>query len=162
MKNIKALIFIFIAMSVAVVSLSQEKTAAEVKKMVESQNYIFKAETMIPQSGSSKMLSSEYDLTVTTNKIISYLPYFGRAYVPIMPGEGGIKFTSTDFEYKKSKDGQEWEILIRPNDADGVRQLHLSIFENGKATLSVVNTNRQGISYHGYVTEGTIKEKKAF
>jgi hypothetical protein len=141
------------------IASAQEKTAAEIKQIVESQNYIFKAETVIPQSGSSRVLTPEYDLTVSGKKIISYLPYFGRAYAPVLPGEGGIKFTSTDFEYKKAKDGDKWEITIQPNDVNDVRQMHLTVFDNGRATLNVTNTNRQGISYNGYIKEG---EKKAF
>ncbi len=162
MKNIKALIFFFIMMLSAIVSLSQEKTAAEVNKILEAKNYIFKAEQMLPQTGSSRVLTPEYDLTVTTNKIISYLPYFGRAYTPVLPGEGSIKFTSTDFEYKKVRDKDQWEITIRPNDASDVRQMNLTVFDNGRATLNVTNTNRQGISYHGYITEGKTKVKKVF
>ncbi len=149
-------------MSIAIVSLSQEKTAAEVNKMLESQTYIFNAEQMLPQTGSSRTLTPGYDLSITSNKIISYLPYIGRSHAPVISGDGGIKFTSTDFEYKKGRDKDQWEITITPNDANDVRQMDLSVFDNGRATLNVTSTKRQGISYHGHITEGTMKEKKAF
>jgi hypothetical protein len=162
MKKTRTILFLFVAVAFSIIAFAQEKSATEIKQIVESQNYIFKAETVIPQSGSSRVLTPEYDLTVSCNKVISYLPYFGRAYTPVLPGEGGIKFTSTDFEYKKTKDGDKWEITIQPNDVNYVRQMHLTVFDNGKASLNVINTNRQGIAYHGYIKEGMMKEKKAF
>jgi hypothetical protein len=116
-----------------------------------------------PQTGSTRQLSPDYDLTITKDTIISYLPYFGRAYVaPVDPAQGGIKFTSTNFEYKQAKDNKAWQITIKPKDTPDVHQLYLSIFDNGYATLQVISTNRQGISFNGYIEEGKVKEKKAF
>ncbi len=37
---------------------------------------------------------------VMGDSIVTYLPYFGRAYsVPVNLSQGGIQFTSTDFDY---------------------------------------------------------------
>jgi hypothetical protein len=165
MKNIKTFLVFFTINILAGLSIvkAQEKTPDEIKKIVESQNYIFKAQMVYPQSGSSRSLTSDYDLTITRDTIISFLPYFGRAYsAPVDPTKGGIKFTSTDFEYKPTKDGKSWGITIKPKDAPDVQQLYLDIFDNGNATLRVTSTNRQSISFNGYVKEGPPKGKKAF
>ncbi len=165
MKNIKQILFPLVIAMLAITTAAnaQDKKPEEVKKMVESKNYIFIAQRVIPRSSSSRILTTDYDLTVTGDSVISYLPYFGRAYsAPLDPTKGGIQFTSTKFEYKQIKDGDEWEITIRPKDAADVQELYLTIFDNGRATLAVNNTNRQSISFNGYVKEGREKEKKAF
>ena len=153
MKTLKIFLLFFITIVAGSLSLkAQEKDPAELKKMIESKNFIFKAQTAFPQSGNSRMLTSEYDLTVSGDKVISYLPYFGRAYTaPANSAEGGIKFTSTDFSYEMKQDKKGWQVIINPKDASGVQQLDLDISENGYATLRVNNTNRQGISFYGRI-----------
>ena len=66
-------------------SMRKERLAAKiagVKKMIENRNYVFQANLAYPQRGGSISLrSGEYDLRVSKDSVISYLPYFGRAYV---------------------------------------------------------------------------------
>jgi hypothetical protein len=162
MKNSRSFILLAILIGATQFTFGQNKTSDETKRIVESQNYIFKADRVVPQSGSSQFLTSDYDLTVLKSKIISYLPYFGRAYAPVLPGESGIKFTSRAFNYSVSKKGDKWEVLIQPDDVTGVQQMHLTIFDNGTASLYVINTNRESISYQGYIKEGRAVQKKAF
>jgi hypothetical protein len=141
---------------------AQKLDAASVKKIVESKNFIFKAEYVYPQSGRSRYLASEYDVSVVNNKVVSYLPYFGRAYTaPVNPAEGGIKFTSTKFDYSITQKKDKWEIRIKPRDVSDVQDMFLTVFDNGRAGLRVNNTNRQNISFDGYIIEGK-QEKKAF
>ena len=67
---------------------------------------------------------------------------------------GGLNFTSTEFQYNlKSKKKGGWDITIKPTDIKDVRQMFLSIGENGYASLQVISNNRQTISYYGYITE---------
>ena len=165
MKNRKASL-ILLAINIlagSLIATAQKKSPEEMKKIVESKNYVFKAQWVNPQAGTSRQLTSDYDLTIAGDTVISYLPYFGRAYVaPINPSEGGIKFTSTQFDYKLSNDGKSWKVMIQPKDAPEVQQLYLDIFDNGKATLQVISTNRQSISFNGYVEENKAKRKRAF
>lgn len=126
---------------------------AQVKNLVDSQNYVFVAQSAMPMSGRVRQLTPDFDLKVTKNSIVSYLPYFGRAYTPpIDPTKGGIQFTSKDFEYTatpKSKGG--WDVLIKPKDYRDVQQMNLSISSTGYATLQVTSTSRQPISFNGYI-----------
>jgi hypothetical protein len=132
----------------------KEKKAAAIKNIVEARNYVFKAQTALPASGSTRQLTSDFDLRVSKDTIISDLPYFGRAYTaPLNPAEGPLRFTSTDFQYaatNKKKGG--WDIIITPKDLQDPRQLTLSIFDNGSASVVVTSYNRQPISFNGYVT----------
>jgi len=165
MRNKKTflLILTFLISSCLLTIKAQDKNAGEVKKIVESKNYIFKAQSASPQTGSIRQLTSDYDLTISGSKVISYLPYFGRAYTaPIDPSEGGIKFTSTNFEYTAAKNSKGWEIMIRPKDAPEVQQLYLNVYDNGTASLNVISTNRQSISFNGNIKEGKAEQKKGF
>jgi hypothetical protein len=127
---------------------------AQIKAIVEAQNYVFKAQTALPAAGSVRQLTSDFDLRVSKDTIVSYLPYFGRAYTaPLNPSEGPLHFTSTKFDYIKSinrKGG--WNVTIIPKDLQDPRQLTLTIFDNGTASVIVNSYNRQAISFNGYVT----------
>jgi hypothetical protein len=139
---------------VAIQAQGRKDKKAQIKSIVEAQNYVFKAQTALPTSGSTRQLTSDFDLRVSKDTIISDLPYFGRAYTaPLNPSEGPLRFTSTDFQYtvsNRKKGG--WEVIITPKDVQDPRQLTMSIFDNGYASVVVTSYNRQPISFNGYVT----------
>jgi hypothetical protein len=145
-------------------STKKEKQAAKVaavKKMIDDGNYVFEANIAYPERGGSRQLTSEYDLKVVKDSVTAFLPYFGQAYMAPNPGEteGGIKFTSTNFNYttKQRKNGN-WEISIKPKDKNvldwrDVQQLRLDVSEDGYANLQVISTSRDPISFSGYLKE---------
>jgi len=152
MKKVKALVSLFIVMMAVSFSTSaQEKDPVSLQNMIESKNFVFKARTAFPQSGSSQLLTSQYDLTFTGDKLVSFLPFFGRAYSVSPADDGGIKFTSTNFNYTTKKTKKGWSITITPKDANGVQQLFLDISTSGYANLQVNSANRQNISFAGVV-----------
>ena len=134
--------------------------AEETARIINSMNYVFKAEHVNPFAGGGKELSSEYDVTVSKGKIVIFLPYFGTAYsAPLDVSEGGIKLTATHFDYKatQNKNGS-WNIVIKPTEKDmsGVKDaqlLRLSISADGFASLQVMCLNRESISFTGYIDE---------
>ncbi|HEV7621823.1 MAG TPA: DUF4251 domain-containing protein, partial [Flavisolibacter sp.] len=84
--------------------------------LINSRDFIFKAQTVLPLSGSFRNLTSEYDVVVSPDSVNANLPYFGRAYTaPIGESSGGINFISTNYEYnvKPWKKGS-WQITIVP------------------------------------------------
>ena len=133
-------------------------TSVEVKNVVDSSQFTFVAERVTPLRGSTRYLTSTYDVTVKKDTIKSYLPYFGRAYQAILdPSKGAIEFVSSNFSLNKTdKNNNEWQIIIEPHDVSDVQQLAFDIFENGTATLNVVNTHRDPISFYGHIEK--IKE----
>jgi hypothetical protein len=139
------------------ISLAQSKKdsakIAQTKALIESQHYRFKAQSATPMSGKLRQLTSEYDVVVNKDVVVSQLPYFGRAYsAPIGSTDNGIQFTSKDFEYMvtpKKKGG--WDIVIKFKDTQDAKQMQFSIFDNGSASLQVLSNNRQPISFNGYV-----------
>src|SRR5436189_3589680 len=90
----------FLFLSLVGTALAQDKDTTIIQQAIETKNFIFKAESVTPQRGRMRQLAPEYDVVVRPDTIISFLPYYGRAYsAPINPSEGGIQFTSTNFDY---------------------------------------------------------------
>jgi hypothetical protein len=133
----------------------ESEKEALTKNLILSKNFTFKAQSVMPMRGGTRQLTSDYDLKVSGDSLIVYLPYFGRAFTaPINPGAGGIQFTSSDFEYKveeRRKGG--WNINIVPKDNNSVREMLLTISKKGYATLQILSTNRDAISFNGYIAE---------
>ena len=156
MKTVLSLTLILLALAAGTACSSSSQTQdanANYESILSSKNYTFIAQSVTPMGGRNRQLTSEYDLRVLGDSVVSYLPYFGRAYTaPIDPSQGGIQFTSTVFEYEhvpRSNGG--WIITIKPSDAKDVRQLTLTVTEKGYGTLQVISNSRQSISYNGYV-----------
>ena len=150
----RSLISIFTIALLATGSLqAQDKSDNPIQNAIEAKQYTFKARTVMPSSGVTRPLNSDYDFTISHDSAISYLPYFGRAYqAPIGKTDNGLNFTSTDFSYKvtETKKGG-WMIQIRPKDANDVQIVSINVSKNGYGTLHVNSRNRQAISYTGKV-----------
>jgi hypothetical protein len=126
---------------------------ALVKTMIASKKFVFEVQSVTPLKGGTRQLTYGYTLKVEADKLMSDLPYFGRAY-QASPGssDGGMKFTSKQFEYSstaRKKNG--WDIIIKPKDVSNVQQLSLTVFDNGSTTLRVSCNDRDPISYSGYL-----------
>lgn len=142
-------LFIVLASSIQ----AQDIDPATVQKAVETKNYVFKAESATPQRGGFRTLTPEYELLVKPDTVVSYLPYYGRSYsAPINPSDAGIKFTSMNYEYSiKKKKKNRWDITIKPTDVSDIRDLNLTVFDNGRASLRVNSNTREAISFDGYL-----------
>ena len=164
----KSVFFILIAaMTTAGIAYAQdskkEKQAAKIaatKNLIDSQNFVFVADYVSPMGRGRRPLTSRYEVIVSKDTVISYLPYFGRAYsVPYNSTNIGFDFTSTNFDYNittRKKGG--WDILIKPKDQNDNQQLSFQIFNNGSASLNITSANRSPISYQGYITERNRKK----
>ena len=170
MNNLKS--FLIAAALFTAVQASAQTDKETTIKLVEAKNLVFNATTAYPlasvdinailskmpggQSGSAIQLSgSRYQLKIDKESIDSDLPYYGRAYTATRdPNESGIKFKSKDFAYttEKKKKGN-YVITIKPKDAKDVQSMTLNVTLNGYATLNVNSTNRQPITFYGYIAE---------
>lgn len=133
----------------------EKEKAAKVQSIVKAKDFVFVAESALPMGGRSIFLTSPYNISVSNDTLLTDLPYYGRAYsAPINPSEGGIRFTSTNFDYNvQARKKSGWDILITPKDTRDVRQLYLSTSENGYASLLVSSNNRQAITFTGYIKD---------
>lgn len=169
MKTLKySMLLVFLTLAFQLKAQTDEATT---KRIVEARNFIFKATAAMPMAsadinavlsrmpgnsggGVINLNGSQYDLIVTRDSIEAYLPYFGRSYVPQMsPDDAGIKFKSKDFSYKSSNRKKGWLIKIEPKDIKDRQNMTLTITQNGYATLSINNNNKQPITFNGYLEE---------
>lgn len=135
----------------------KEAVAYEVNQRVNDFDFTFKATYAYPTGFRSIYLSPYYDVKVNPDTVRAYLPYYGRAYVaPMDPSKGGIKFTSTDFDYKVEPGRKKgnWQVSIRTRDTEREIFFFFDIWENGTARLNVTDTNRQPISFQGDIETG--------
>ena len=142
-------------------------------KIVADKNYTFVANTAMPMSnndinkvlammpgsqggGSINLTGSQYDVKVTKDSIVAYLPYYGRSFsAPMDPTQGGIKFTSKDFTYTESKN-KKGSYTIQINTKDVKRENYrftINISTNGYASLTASSMNKQPIIFNGYLEE---------
>lgn len=156
LKNIpvKFSLVLLLTLLISAFAQAQDLDKSVVQDFIRSKEFVFKAQTVLPMTGMSRQLTSEYDVRFLGDSIVAYLPYFGRAYSAGYGEGGGIDFTSTKFDYKvKQRRNGSWDIIIKPQDAKDVQQLNFTVSQNGYATLQVTSNNRQPISFNGYIAE---------
>ena len=173
MKSLSKILAIVLAAMLCINAVSAQTpkenkkadVAAAIKRMVSNLNYVFKAEYVTPLRGGGKSITGRYDVTVSKDKLIVFLPYYGRAYsAPIDATDGGIKITTTRFSYKAEENKKGgWDVMIIPKDKDmsgvqDVQQLRFYITPDGYATLQVNCLNRDAISFNGTIEE--VKNEK--
>lgn len=165
MKTLIKIIFaLFISLQMIEPAIAQTKKqtrdaakAAEVKKQIDAKNFTFQARYMYPMGGGQRYLNTDYDVRVTKDSLIVFLPYFGVAYAGAgynSNEDNGIKFTSTKFDYQSQlKKNGTWYVVIKPQDSRTTNQLAFNISPSGSADLSIISTNRQRIRFDGYLKD---------
>lgn len=162
MKKFKYILLLLSVVAISFFTYAQSKKDKDkmkeddVRRMVNDHNFTFQAQYANPMGGGHRYITPDYDVRVTKDSVIAYLPYFGRAYfdVPYNPNDGGIKFTSTKFTYKvteKKKGG--WDIIIDPKDAKYIQRLTFYISTAGYGNLGFTISNRSPISFDGLLTD---------
>ena len=138
-----------------------EKTA-KIKSLIDSRNYVFVAQNAYPMSGRMRNLTSDYNVAVSADSVVSYLPFFGRAYTADYgASRSPLDFKTKSFDYTADpgkKDG--WSITIKPKDHKSVQSMNLTVSSEGYASLQVTSNDRSAISFNGYITERKVKKKK--
>jgi hypothetical protein len=168
-KLILALLIAGCCLNVHAQTAKQNKKTASInriKSLVNSQRYVFLANYVMPMRGGGHAITSYYDLKVTKDTVAAFLPYFGQATMANYGSiDNGINFTSTKFTYKVTQKKNSWDIVIVPldknklTDALGVREMRLSISEDGNAMLQVNNTNRDPITFTGRIEDMSRSDK---
>lgn len=135
------------------------------QSLIDSRRFTFTAQTvnptedsrfnprfMFPNGNNLYQLSGGYDVKITPDSVVAYLPFFGRSFTaPLDPTKGGIKFTSTDFDYKQTTRKKNYQITITPKDDREVRNLFITITPAGYAMVQVSSMNKTPISFSGII-----------
>ena len=152
--------------SLAMISLSgcatsEEKAAqmaelsANVTNALNNRDYKIAIDRMYPMRGSSRHVSFGYSVEVRNDTLISYLPYFGRAYNVPYGGGKGLNFSapiSSYQEYMKRNGLRHIEIGVTNEEDTYIYTI--DVFDNGSSSVDVRARQRERISYSGNVEFG--------
>lgn len=159
-KNILPVVFILI-IAAAISGCSNTRKiisdppldSTAVRNMIDSQRFVFMPRYVNPMSGRRRELDPGFELSISKDSLISYLPYFGRGYIAsISPSDVDYDFASTKFTYSVMPARRGWNISIKVQDQTYLRELFLRIFDNASASLTITSLDRSSISYDGYLT----------
>ena len=128
----------------------QLKTALAVEKALSERHYKVEIAIMYPNRGKAVNVSPDFSLEVKGDTLISYLPYFGRAYNVPYGGGKGLNFTApiTEYHSEKGRKGES-QITIKAQNEEDVYTFFLEIYNNGNASVSVRSREREPIRFSG-------------
>ena len=153
MKKKKQIFMLLLALLVGLPLSAQSKQEKKeqkkeaVKKLIASENYKIDVRTAMPMRG---RLTSPYSLEIRNDSVISYLPYFGRAYsIPYGGGDGlDFKAPLKEYDMKMDKKGNAVIEFVARNPEDRY-EFRAQVYTNGEASINVNMQNRQSISFQG-------------
>lgn len=154
MKN--WIIFIVLVAALAGCATTAEKmerearTAAQVSEALGSRHFTVQVMMMYPQRGRTVNLTSNYSVEVKGDTLISYLPYFGRAYNVPYGGGKGLNFMApiTGYRTETGRKGATRVVLTTENDEDRYQYV-LEISSSGESFVEVQSRQRDFIRYSG-------------
>lgn len=125
----------------------------QIKEIVASKNFIFKAESVNPINTGTKKLTSDFGIEVRNDTVFSYMPYYGnsysRDYTSFKNSPMGFIQPVESYKHVKRKSGYVIDIKVK-NQHD-VIELTFHISKTGIASVSASSINRQNITYMGEI-----------
>jgi hypothetical protein len=171
--NAKVQILVIICVLLASSVCAQEKSKKQIKeeqklekqKQVEemmANKFVFIARTALPQGYKTVNLStSEYTVMFQPELIISYLPFYGKAYSGIgYGGDNGLKFEGKPDEYTVTKSKKNYQVKAVVKGENDTFSLSLSVSFGGSASLTVNSNNRSTISFNGDISAPVNADEK--
>lgn len=128
----------------------QAKVAQAVKKALSERHYKVGISMMYPPRGKAVNVSPDYSLEVKGDTLISYLPYFGRAYNVPYGGGKGLNFTAPISEYSSEKGRKgATQVTIKVTNEEDIYTYLLEIYDTGSTSVDVRSRERESIRYSG-------------
>jgi len=130
----------------------KEQKEKELRELLDSGNFKIEVDRALPLNGSAVNLTSSYSLEMRGDSVISFLPYFGRAYSVPYGGGDGLRFSqqvtgkTVEFDHKGTA-----QIRFETRTDEDSFTYDIKIFSNGSSTIFVQPVNRQSITFHGDV-----------
>lgn len=117
---------------------------------IANRQFKINVDRMYPSRMPARHLSTLYSLEVKGDTIVSYLPYFGRAYSVPYGGGKGLNFIGI-MNYYEPRQGKKNEIIvdIGVENEEDTYVYSLSIFDNGNTDINVHSRNRELIMFSG-------------
>lgn len=136
----------------AVMNDADRATATQVDNMLTRRLYKVDFTMAYPVSSQPLPLTSPYFISVSGDKVESYLPYFGRAYSAEYGGGEGLRFDApiTGYTDAVKRNGQREIEFTAITDEDSY-EFSLTISPLGGSNLTVTAVRKQAISFSGQV-----------
>ena len=112
-----------------------------------------------PTGGAPINLSSPYSLKVNGDTVVSYLPFFGRAYSVPYGGGKGLNFTGKVISYETSRNKKEYNIKMGVDSDEDQYIYYIDVYENGRAVILVASKNRSNITFYGEMDDQNLSAK---
>jgi len=160
-RRIFSLVAAALAASLLIVSCStmtkaeRAAEAARVAELVSSQldnrQYFIAVDYMYPLRGGARHLSSGYYLKIDGDKVDSYLPYFGAARNVPYGGGKALNFEGTLSSYQDfAPENGLRRIVFEVTNEEDTYAYQVDVFDNGKASITVLSRFRDTIRFSGY------------
>lgn len=136
--------------------LKAEKKAQQIKQIREivgSKNFIFKAESVNPVNAGTKKLTSDFGIEVRNDSIFSYMPYYGNSYSRDYTSfkNSPMGFIQPMESYRQIRRKSGYAIDIKVKNEHDVIDLTFHISKTGITSVSASSINRQNITYTGEI-----------
>ena len=123
-----------------------------ISKAICNRDFKINVQTAHPTRGMSVTLTADFNIRVKSDSVVSYLPYFGRAYNVPYGGGKALNFSGVTQDYKitqPKRDKMHMEFSVK-NEED-MYKFYIDVFDNGKASINVMPQQRERISFNGEI-----------
>lgn len=125
----------------------------QIRTIVRSKNFVFKALTVVPKNERVKTLTSDFGIEVKNDSVYSYMPYFGNTYSRDYSSfkDSPMGFMQPIDSYKMERTRSGYVVRIKVKNQHDIIDLTFHISKTGNASVSASSINRQSISYSGII-----------
>ena len=137
----------------ATAQVKVEKASNSIETLLNSKNFEFIANTMIPMSGGTKnLVGSNYSITFTPEMIVSNMPFYGRAYSGMtLNRDKGMRFKGKPENFTVNKSDKDFEINAEVEGENDTYFISITVGNSSFATLTISSNDRGTISYQGEI-----------
>ncbi|MBM6991944.1 MAG: DUF4251 domain-containing protein [Prevotella sp.] len=159
MKKLLGLLTMVLGLTACTTSkTAEQKNAQYLQQMsqladsLRNRTYTISFDYVMPRRSGGHFLTSDYSVTVKGDSITSFLPYFGVAYRADWNNQyhSPLDFKGLIMAYdyaQRKKDS--YRVMLKTKNGMDQMVYQLQVFANGKATLDVLPTDREPISFTG-------------
>lgn len=123
--------------------------AEKVRQALYDRQFTINVTSAHPTSFPPVNLTSPYSLEVRGDSVISYLPYYGRAYSVPYGGGKALNFSCKMSGYDISRSKKEYNIKMAIENEEDRYLYYIDVFDNGRASILVTSQNRTDILFYG-------------
>lgn len=123
--------------------------AEKVRLSLQDRQFTINVTSAHPSTFPPVNLTSPYFFRVSGDSVISYLPYYGRAYSLPYGGGKALNFSGKMDGYELSRSKKEYNVKLAIENEEDRYLYYIDVFDNGHASILVTSQNRTNILFYG-------------